>query len=462
LRRGMRWSLARRYPGTVCAVLLGWPAAAEVPLRWDVETGENVVWSAAVGSYSYAGPVVAGGKVFVGTNNAHPRDSTKSADLGVLMAFTAEDGVFLWQATHEKLSEELDFPLQGLCSTPAVVGDRVYYVSNRGELMCVDSEGFGDGENDGPFLDELRQGGEDADVVWRLDMREELGVVPHFMSASTPAVVGDLLFVLTSNGIDESGRVPAPEAPSFIAVDRASGEVRWSDASPGTGLVDGQWASPTPVYGGGQAQILFPGGDGWLYSFDPSGALLWSFDGNAAPDRASPSARDRNALVASAAVSEGRAYVAMGRDPDQGSAPGSVWSLDLATGASASRPRAQWHFGGDSFGRAIATVSVERGIVYAADLDGFVVALDADSGELYWKYDALASIWASPLVVGARVYVADTDGEVTVLRAGPVLEVLSEVAMGAPIFRSPVAVDEALFFLTSDRLYALRESVAEE
>ena len=451
----------RRFGGGIFVVVASHPlvagaVAGELPLRWSAETGENVRWSAAVGSVSYAGPVVAGGKVFVGTNNARPRDPTKSADLGVLMVFQAADGMFLWQATHQKLSEEVDFPMEGLCSTPTIVDDRVYYVSNRGELMCVDSEGFIDGENDGPFVGEPRQGEEDADVVWRLDMREELGVVPHFMSASTPAIVGDLVFVLTSNGIDEVGEVPAPEAPSFIAVDRRSGELRWSDASTGSGLIDGQWASPTWVEGS-PGQALFPGGDGWLYAFDPNGALQWRFDGNAAPDR-EVVGRDRNALVASAVVSEGSAYIPMGRDPEQGSAPGSLWSLYLPT-VGGSDPEVRWHFGGESFGRAIANVVVADGLVYAADLDGFVVALAADSGVLYWRYDALASIWASPLVADGKVYVADTDGEVTVLRAGRELEVLSELAMDAPIFRALVVEGDTLYLLTAERLYALAASV---
>src|SRR5262245_43904732 len=105
------------------------PASATPPLRWNAATGENVRWVTELGSYSYGGPVVAGGKVFVGTNNARPRDPAITDDRGVLMAFRAADGAFLWQATHPKLEQALDFPLQGVCSTPAVVGDRLYYVS---------------------------------------------------------------------------------------------------------------------------------------------------------------------------------------------------------------------------------------------------------------------------------------------------------------------------------------------
>jgi outer membrane protein assembly factor BamB len=384
------------------------------------------------------------------------------------MAFRAADGAFLWQATHAKLEQALDFPLQGVCSTPAVDGDRLYYVSNRGELLALDVEGFLDGENDGPATDEPARGATDADVVWRLDMRAELGVVPHFMSASTPAILGDLLFVHTSNGVDEAGGVPAPKAPSFLAVDRRDGTVRWSDASPGAGLLDGQWSSPTILEARGRRQVLFPGGDGWLYAFAPeSGDLLWKHDGGgvAAPASGSAPPRERNAFVATATVAGGLVYIAAGRDPEQGSGPGSLWCLDPAAGPGAEpAQRVRWRFGGGgtsggvgggSFSRSIATVAVADDIVYAADVDGFVVALDAASGRQLWRHDMLAPVWASLLVAEGRVYISDTDGEVVVLEAGPRLRVLAEVAMAAPIHRPPVAVDGVLYLMTADRLYAL-------
>jgi len=114
-----------------------------LPVRWDPATGENVKWVADLGSQSYGGPVVAGGKVFVGTNNQKQRDPKIAGDRGILMAFRAADGQFLWQAVHEKLSQGKvnDWPLQGICSTPAIEGNRLYYVSNRAELVCADTEG---------------------------------------------------------------------------------------------------------------------------------------------------------------------------------------------------------------------------------------------------------------------------------------------------------------------------------
>ena len=450
------------------AALLTVPARASdapLPLHWDLATGENVKWVVELGSYSYGGPVVAGGRVFVGTNNERPRDPAVTGDRGVLMAFSAEDGAFLWQATHDKLPQALDFPLQGVCSTPRVEGERLYYVSNRGELMALDTEGFLDGENDGTVTDEPRRSPADADVIWRLDMRAELGVVPHYMSASTPAILGDLLFVHTSNGVDEAGSVPAPGAPSFLAVDRRTGVVRWSDASPGASLVDGQWSSPTVLAAAGRRQVLFPGGDGWLYSFAPeSGEPLWKLDGGAVTATGTSSARPRNAFVATATVAGDTVYLPAGRDPEQGSGPGVVWALDPGLGPEApAADRVRWRFGsavGGSFARAIATVAVLQGIAYAADIDGFVVALDAASGRELWRHDMLAPVWASPLVAEGHVYISDTDGDVAVLAAGPRLQVLSEVAMDAPIHRAPVALDGVLYLMTSDRLLALESSPA--
>ena len=46
-----------------------------LPTEWDVKTKKNVKWVAELGSQSYGNPVVAGGMVFVGTNNEKPARS---------------------------------------------------------------------------------------------------------------------------------------------------------------------------------------------------------------------------------------------------------------------------------------------------------------------------------------------------------------------------------------------------
>ena len=108
-----------------------------LPTEWDVKTKKNVKWVADLGSQSYGNPVVAGGMVFVGTNNELLRDPKQPGDRGVLMAFRESDGEFLWQQTHAKLESGRanDWPFQGVASSPLVEGERLYYVSNRGVVL---------------------------------------------------------------------------------------------------------------------------------------------------------------------------------------------------------------------------------------------------------------------------------------------------------------------------------------
>src|SRR6187397_148744 len=175
-----------------------------LPSEWDVKTKKNVKWVADLGSQSYGNPTVADGTVFVGTNNELLRDPKQGGDRGVLMAFRESDGEFLWQHTHPKLESGRanDWPFQGVASSPLIVGDRLYYVSNRGVLLCLDTKGFRDGENDGPVTNEPLSGQTNADIVWAFDMMEEVGSYPHNLSNSSPTVWGDLIYVSTSNGQD--------------------------------------------------------------------------------------------------------------------------------------------------------------------------------------------------------------------------------------------------------------------
>ncbi|HEX7771225.1 MAG TPA: PQQ-binding-like beta-propeller repeat protein, partial [Pyrinomonadaceae bacterium] len=201
-----------------------------LPTTWDVKSKKNVKWVAQLGSQTYGNVVVAGGMVFVGTNNEGVRDPKLTGDKGVVMAFRESDGAFMWQMVHDKLAAGRvnDWPYQGVASSPLVEGDRMYYVSNRAELMCLDTQGFRDKENDGPVTDEKLTGETNADIVWRFDMIEEVGSLPHNLANSSPVSHGDLIFVSTSNGQDESHvNVPSPKAPSIIAVNKKTGKLVW-------------------------------------------------------------------------------------------------------------------------------------------------------------------------------------------------------------------------------------------
>src|SRR5262245_12613815 len=110
---------------------------------FDPNAKSQVKWCVPLGSITNGSPVIAQGKVLVGTNNDVPRDDTHQGDRGVLMCFREADGALLWQLVVPKLDDpghrrQIDHPRLGITSPPVVEDDRVYLVSNRSEVLCLD------------------------------------------------------------------------------------------------------------------------------------------------------------------------------------------------------------------------------------------------------------------------------------------------------------------------------------
>jgi outer membrane protein assembly factor BamB len=430
-----------------------------LPSTWDIKTNANIKWKAELGSTSYGNPVVADGKVFVGTNNANPRNPQITGDKGILMCFRESDGAFLWQAVSDKLEagKDQDWPEQGICSSPAVVGKRLYYVTNRGELVALDTEGFADGTNEGPFREETSKGPLDADVVWKLDMVKELGVVPHNMSNSSPVVWEDLVFVETSNGRDdEQGKVLAPRAPSFLAVNRLTGKVVWQDSSPGDRILHGQWSSPSLGEVNGVMQAIFPGGDGWLYGFNArTGAPLWRFDLNP-KDAVWP--KTRNDGIATPVFYAGKIFMAVGQDPESGEGVGHMYCIDSAKSGDITQTGRVWQY--DKIRRSISTAAIANDLLYISDFSGFLHCLDAATGKAHWTFDMLAAVWGSPLVADGKVFLGDEDGDVVVLQAGKELKKIAEINMGSAVYSTPVPASGVLYIMNRSQLFAIAATPA--
>jgi len=428
-----------------------------LPLTWDVAKKQNVKWVASLGSQTYGNPVVSDGKVFVGTNNEGLRDPKQGGDRGVLMAFRESDGEFLWQSTHEKLAAGRvnDWPYQGVCSSPLVEGKRLYYVSNRCELLCLNTEGFRDGENNGPFKEEKLTSQFDADIIWKFDMIEEVGSHPHNMANSAPVSFGDLIYVSTSNGQDESHvNIPSPKAPSIIAVNKNTGKLVWEDNPVDDRILHGQWSSPTVGKIGGVDQVIMGQGDGWIRGYDAvSGKRLWWFDSNP-KDSVWP--KTRNELISTPVIYQERVYIANGQDPEHGEGVGHLYCIDATKRGDITESGRIWHY--DKIRRSISTPAIHDGLIYYPDFSGFFHCLDAKTGQAVWVHDMLAAMWGSPLLADGKLYLGDEDGDVVVLQAGREKKVLAEINMGNSIYSTPVPANGVLFINNRNQLFALAEA----
>jgi len=427
-----------------------------MPTSWDVKTKKNIKWVAALGSQSYGNAVVAGGQVYVGTNNEGLRDPKQGGDRGVLMCFRESDGEFLWQHTNEKLAAGRvnDWPFQGVCSSPLIEGDRLYYVSNRCEVVCLDTQGFRDNENDGPYKDEKLTGQFDADIVWKYDMMEEVGSQPHNMSNCSPVSYGDLLYICTSNGQDESHvNIPSPKAPALIAINKKTGKKEWEDNSVGDRILHGQWSSPSVGKIGDVVQVVHGQGDGWVRGYDAmTGKKLWEFDCNP-KDSVWP--KTRNELISTPVIYDNKVYVANGQDPEHGEGVGHLYCIDATKRGDITKDGAIWHY--DKIRRSISTGAVYDGMLFYPDFSGFLHCLDAKTGKVFWVHDMFAAVWGSPMVVDGKVYLGDEDGDVAILAAAREKKVIGEINMGSSVYCTPIPANGALFISNRNQLFAISE-----
>jgi outer membrane protein assembly factor BamB len=501
------------------------PEGKNIASEWDLgssyldsgefkkeEASENVMWAAPIGSQSYGNPIVANGKIFVGTNNGHGwlKRYPASVDLGCLLAFDQKTGKFLWQHSSEKLptGRVHDWPLQGICCSPLVEGDKLWFVSSRGLVLCLDTEGFHDGENDGDKK-ETNEEKDEADVIWTVDMMNELGVSQHNMCSCSVTSAGDILFVCTSNGVDESHiNLPAPNAPSFIALDKKTGKLLWKDGSPGDNILHGQWSSPAYAVIDGVPQIIFAGGDGWLYSFkadagkDGKAELLWRFDANPKESKYILGGRGtRNEIIATPVVYNDLVYLAVGQDPEHGEGIGHLWCIDPKKRGDISAELAVkredpktsiphrrlqavetdkgemavpnpntgvvWHYSeydGDgnkkidfeeTMHRSCGTVVIKDDLLYLADFSGLFHCVDATSGKPYWTHDLFAAVWGSALIVDGKVYVGDEEGKISVFKHDKVKKVLAENEMGNSVYTTPVVADNFLYVANKTHIFAI-------
>ncbi|HXW07441.1 MAG TPA: PQQ-binding-like beta-propeller repeat protein [Vicinamibacterales bacterium] len=428
------------------------------PVDWDTTTGRNIVWSVELGSETFGRPVVAGDTVYVGTDNARHMNPAYEEEAGVLVAFHATDGRFLWQDVAPRVERGLrEFLLPSTTSAPYVEGERLYYVTAECQLRCLDAQGFRDGENDGPYRDEAFQDNAAADIVWELDMCGRLGVFPHEATNSEVLPVGDLLMVSTSNGQNEGHtRVASPRAASLIAVDKRSGDVVWRAIGPGERVLHGQWSSPVAADVNGRIQVLFGGGDGWLRSYDPaSGHEVWRFDGNPKDARwlPRPGVFSRGSIIASPVFAEGRVFVAMGQSPGHGDGPSLVHAISPNGQGDVTGSRLLWS--SREVGRVVGTPMAKDGLLYVGDLGGTIHCLDAATGAHVWKHETNDAIWGSLLLAGDRLYVGNVDGSMTVLRAGRRKQLLAQIEMDAPLYSPPALIGDALYLATANRLYLI-------
>ena len=124
----------------------------------DVFAKSAVLWKIQLGDHQYTVPRVDRDRLLIGVNDTnidHP--AAKSTGGGILMCLDRASGQRIWQLPIPRYMPGIEPPFHfdqwtcGICSSPAVDGNRLYVVSPRGDVLCIDREGQANG-NDGPLI----------------------------------------------------------------------------------------------------------------------------------------------------------------------------------------------------------------------------------------------------------------------------------------------------------------------
>ncbi len=434
----------------------------------DPATARNVRWGIKLGNALYSTPSIAQGKVFVGG---------MEQGNGIFACLEAATGKLLWKwkAPPKKFPKDIDGfnlgiheipPQMGVCSTAAIDGGRVYFVSQRFEVVCLDvnpPSGTEPGE---------------ARTIWTFDMQERAGVFPCDTANGSPVIDGDLLYVTTSNGIDRNSfsepekekdrKFPAPDAPNVLVLDKRTGRlVATDDLRLAHRLLHGQWSSLSLGTVGGRKLLFFGAGDGCCYALAALASVpeqpvrlktIWWYD--CIPPEYKATAGDEpvtyyclgdkrvkgtlnlhdgtfvgmSEIIGTPVLFNDRIYVALGRDPEHGRGRGAMHCIDASGSGDLTLSGRVWLYQG--LDRTLSTASVADGLAYISDVAGRLHCLDAATGKCYWVHETQSETWASTLVADGRVYMP-TAKYLWVLKAGKALDVLDRVNLGLEDFRLP-------------------------
>ena len=402
---------------------------ADVPIQWNIESGENVLWKTAIPGLGHSSPIVWGRHVFVTTAISSNPDSVyarktdgridrrtdRAKHTWQLYAVDRETGKVVWnRVVTERVPAIGRHPKNSYASaTPATEGKHI--------VVWLGSEGLHCYRLDGTH-------------IWSRD----LGVIPAGASyddtylwgpASSPIIYKNSV-IIQADSTKES---------SIAAYDLETGKQLWQTRRD----VISSFSTPT-IYHSATRTSLITNGARSFFAYDPAtGKELWRMSGSSLNTTPTP------------VVGGGLIYVASGYKDVQtifAIRPGGNGDITPANGA-LEGPQVAW---GLSKGAPYMTTPLFYDGHLYINRRGILSCYVASSGELVFrKRIGGGPFYASPVVAHGRIYLIDELGTAYVVTAGVDCQILATNEMQAPCMATPAIVDDTILIRTLDQLVAI-------
>jgi outer membrane protein assembly factor BamB len=388
----------------------GLSAEKNLPIKWTHT--DNIAWKLPLPAWSGSTPIVWGDRLFLSV--ADDLKSTQPVNLHLWCVDRAK-GTVLWQrplggGNHQERKQNMSSP------SPVTDGTGVWVLTGTGILKAFDVNG---------------------NERWMRDIQKDYGRFGlNWGYGSSPLLHGDALYVQVLHGM-------RTDDPSYLLrIDKATGKTVWKVERPTRARMESPDAYTTPALlrYGNNTEIVVTGGD-VVTGHDPAtGQELWRADG-LNPEN------DGNYRIVASPVTLGDLIVAPTRERP-------MMVLKAGGRGDVSRSHVLWTFGS---GPDVPTPVTDGTYVYVVNDRGIMFCLDARTGkEIYSRQRLRPGTYSgSPVLADGKIYITNEDGVTSVVKAGPVFEVLAENDFDDYTLSSPAISEGQIFIRTAKALWCI-------
>lgn len=403
-----------------------------LPDHWDGEKGTNVLWKTLIPGLAHSSPVVWGDRLFVTSAVSSRPDATfrhglygdgdASDDLSVqrwqVNCLDKSTGRIIWQRTAYQGVPKSKRHIKASYANATPTTDGRYVVAMFG--------------SQGLYAYDL-----DGNLAWKRDLGVlNLGAydAPSYEwgPASSPIIYEDLVIVQCDT-----------QGESFVlACDIRTGKTVWKTARDELPA----WGTPT-IFPGPDRVELITNASNFIRGYDPSsGQELWRLGGSSKITAPTPVFGSDVIIVASGRA-PGRPIFAI--------RPGASGDITLDAGAD-SNSSVVWSKRGR--GSYMPTPLIYRGYLYVCANNGVVDCYELATGREVYR-ERLAhgggGFSASPVAADGKIYLTGEDGDIFVISAGPVFQLLATNPMGELLMATPALSEGRMFVRAQHHLFAV-------